>query len=98
MTSKFHNKKIIIVGSGFRAMMTAFYCLKKSNDVTLLSKSENIYGVMNPIKWLGGNFDKGYHFFDGFNIRNKKILEEFVNKENLYDFGYGAATYTNKKT
>ena len=98
MTSKFHNKKIIIIGSGFRAMMTAFYCLKKSNDVTLLSKNENIHGVMSPIKWLGGNFDKGYHFFDGFNIRNKKILEEFVDKENLYDFGYGAATYTNNKT
>ena len=32
MTSKFHNKKIIIIGSGFRAMMTAFYCLKKSSD------------------------------------------------------------------
>ncbi len=98
MISKFHNKKIIIIGSGFRAMITAFYCLKYSNDVTLLSNTKNIHGVMSPIKWMGGNFDKGYHFFDGFNNYNKEILEEFVGEENLHNFGYGAATYTNKKT
>jgi len=97
MNSDFHNKKIIIIGSGFRAMMTAFYCLKETNDVTLLSNNKNIHGVMSPIKWLGGNFDKGYHFFDGFNENNKKILEEFVGSNNLNDFGYGAASYTNKK-
>jgi len=97
MNSNFHNKKIVIIGSGFRAMMTAFYCLKKSSDVTLLSNTENIHGVMSPIKWLGGNFDKGYHFFDGLNGYNKKILEDFVGTESLNDFGYGAASYTNKK-
>ena len=97
MNSNFHNKKIVIIGSGFRAMMTAFYCLKESKDVTLLSNSKNIHGVMSPIKWLGGNFDKGYHFFDGFNEYNKKILEDFVGAENLTNFGYGAASYTNKR-
>ena len=97
MNSNFHNKKIVIIGSGFRAMMTAFYCLKESNDVTLLSNSKNIHGVMSPIKWLSGNFDKGYHFFDGFNEYNKKILEDFVGAENLTNFGYGAASYTNKR-
>lgn len=97
MNTEFHNKKIVIIGSGFRAMMTAFYCLKESNNVTVISNNNNLHGVMSPIKWLGGNFDKGYHFFDGFNEYNKKILEEFVGSDNLNDFGYGAASYTNKK-
>jgi hypothetical protein len=94
---KFDNKKIIIVGSGFRAMMTAYFCLNFSKDVSIISNNKNIHGVMGPIKWQGGNFDKGYHFFDGFNKNTKKILEDFVGKENLFDFGYGATTYTNRK-
>ena len=97
VNKKFNNKKIVIIGSGFRALMTAFFCLKYSNDVSLISNNENIHGVMSPIKWLGGNFDKGYHFFDGFNVNNKELLENFVGHENLYNFGYGASTYTNKK-
>ena len=97
MNSKFYNKKIIIIGSGFRAMMTAYYCLKMTKDVKIITNNNNLHGVMSPIQWLGGNFDKGYHFFDGFNEANKMILEEFVGKENLHDFGYGAATFTNKK-
>ena len=69
INKKFNNKKIVIIGSGFRAMMTAFFCLRYTNDVSLISNNKNIHGIMSPIKWLGGNFDKGYHFFDGFNDR-----------------------------
>lgn len=97
MNSKFHNKKVVIIGSGFRAMMTAFYTLNQTNDVSIISNSKNVHGVMGPINWLGGKFDKGYHFFDGFNNNNKKILEGIVGKENLFNFGYGAATFTNNK-
>ena len=97
MNSKFKNKKVFIIGSGFRAMMTAFYCSKEAKDINIISNNKNIHGVMSPINWLGGKFDKGYHFFDGFNAHNKKILENLVGEENLFDFGYGAATYTNNK-
>ena len=38
---------------------------------------------MSPINWLGGRFDKGYHFFDGFSSKNKKILENLVGKKTL---------------
>ena len=51
---------------------------------------------MSPINWLGGKFDKGYHFFDGFNAKNKKILEDLVGRK-PFNFGYGAATFTNNK-
>lgn len=97
MNSKFKDKKIFIIGSGFRAMMTAFYCSKETKDINIVSNNKNIHGVMSPINWLGGRFDKGYHFFDGFSTKNKKILENLVGKENLFDFGYGAASFTNNK-
>ena len=97
MNSKFKGKKIFIIGSGFRAMMTAFYCAKETKDINIVSNNKNIHGVMSPINWLGGRFDKGYHFFDGFSSKNKKILENLVGKENLFNFGYGAASFTNNK-
>ena len=97
MNSKFKGKKIFIIGSGFRAMMTAFYCSKETKDINIVSNNKNIHGVMSPINWLGGKFDKGYHFFDGFSSKNKKILENLVGKENLFNFGYGAASFTNNK-
>ena len=59
MNSKFYNKKIIIIGSGFRAMMTAYYCLKMTKDVKIITNNNNLHGVMSPIQGLGGNFDKG---------------------------------------
>ncbi len=92
-----HNKKITIIGNGFRAMMTAYFCFKYTKNVTLVTNNKDIHGVMSPIEWEGGKFDKGYQFFDGFSFSNQIILEKFVGKENLYNFGYGASTYTNKK-
>ena len=54
------NYDIIIIGSGFKAMITAYFALKKYKNILIIAKSEDIAGVMSPIKWKGGNFDKGY--------------------------------------
>jgi len=91
------NKKILIIGNGFRAMMTAFMCSKISNDVSIVTHSENVHGIMDNVEWEGGKFDKGYQFFDGLDDNDKEILEEFVGKGVLYNFGYGASTFTNNK-
>ena len=91
------HQKIIIIGSGFRALIAAHFCLKKSKDVSIISKSKDIAGVMSPLEWQGAKFDKGYQFLDGLNIETKGDLEEFIGKDILYDFGYGASTITNKK-
>ena len=91
------NKKILIIGNGFRAMMTAYLCSKISNEISIISNTDNIHGIMSPLEWEGGNFDKGYQFFDGLNTNDKKILEEFVGKDVLFNFGYGASTFTNNK-
>jgi protoporphyrinogen oxidase len=91
------NFEYIIIGSGFRALITAFFCLKKSKKVLVISNSKNLSGVLKPIKWEGASIDKGYQFFDGLDEYSKNLLEDFVGKDNLTDFGYGAASLTNGK-
>ena len=78
-----NNKKILIIGNGFRAMMSAFMCSKISNDVSIITNSENIHGIMGNLEWEGGRFDRGYQFFDGLDSNDKKILDEFVGKDIL---------------
>ena len=92
-----NNKKILIIGNGFRAMMSAFMCSKISKDVSIITNSENIHGIMGNLEWEGGRFDRGYQFFDGLDSNDRKILDEFVGKDILYNFGYGASTFTNNK-
>jgi protoporphyrinogen oxidase len=87
----------VIVGSGFRALITAYFCLRNKKNVIVISNSKNLSGVLKPIEWDGAKIDKGYQFFDGLDLYSKNILEEFVGKENLHDFGYGAASLTNRK-
>ena len=88
---------IAIIGSGYRAMLTAYIALKKNKKIIIISKGKNFHGIMSPIKWRGGNFDKGYHFFDGIDKLQKIFLQEFVGKDILHDFGFGGATLTNNK-
>ena len=45
---------------------------------------------MGNLEWEGGRFDRDYQFFDGLDSNDKKILDEFVGKDILYNFGYGA--------
>ena len=87
----------IIIGNGFRAMITAYVSASKNKQTLLITHSKNIGGVLSPLNWEGGCFDKGYQFFDGCDQYCKNILENFLGKEVLTDFGYGAASVTNKK-
>ena len=52
MNSKFKDK-VFIIGSGFRALMTAFYCSKETKDINIISNNKNLHGVMSPIKPAG---------------------------------------------
>ena len=87
---------IIIIGSGYRALVTAYLALKKKKKILIISKSKNLLGIMSPITWQGGEFDKGYQFFDGIDIKQKDILMDFVGSDVLHDFGFGAASLTNQ--
>ena len=88
---------IIIIGTGFRALVTSYLALKKNKKVLIISNSKDLSGVMGPITWKGGSFDKGYQFFDGIDKSQKLFLTKFVGNNLLHDFGYGAATLTNNK-
>ncbi len=98
LKDKILNKKVIILGGGFRSLITAAFCLDYTKNITIISRDEkNFHGVMSPIKVFGGNFDKGYQFFDGFSEENKLFLEKIIGKNVLYDYGYGASSFTNNK-
>ena len=98
LKDKILNKKVVILGGGFRSLITAAFCLDYTKNITIISRDEkNFHGVMSPIKVFGGNFDKGYQFFDGFSEENKLFLEKIIGKNVLYDYGYGASSFTNNK-
>lgn len=92
-----NNFDIIIIGSGYRAMVTAYLALKKNKKILIVSKSKDLFGIMSPLKWQGGNFDKGYHFFDGIDEKQKSFLTDFIGSDILHDFGFGAASLTNNR-
>jgi len=92
--SKYEN---IIIGNGFRAMMTAYASASNDKKTLLITHSKNIGGVLSPLNWEGGSFDKGYQFFDGCDQYCKNVLENFLGKDVFTDFGYGAASVTNRK-
>ena len=52
----------IIIGNGFRAMITAYVSASKNKQTLLITHSKNIGGVLSPLNWEGGCFDKGYQF------------------------------------
>ena len=64
---------IVIIGSGYRAMITAYLASKKNKKILIISKSKNISGIMDPIEWEGAKFDKGYQFLDGINKHQKNL-------------------------
>ena len=88
---------VVIIGKSFKAMMTAYACLKKKKTVLIISEPNNFFGVMGSFKWKNQELDLGYQFFDGLNKTTKKIITEFVGQDNLHDFGYGAGSLTNNK-
>ncbi len=92
-----NNFDVIIIGSGFRALSTAYLALKKNKKVLIISKTKNLQGIMSSLPWQGGRFDKGYQFFDGIDPYQKDFLLEFVGKNILHDFGFGAASLTNNR-
>ena len=91
------NFDAVIIGSGYRAMVTAYLLLKKNKKILIISNSNNLSGIMSPLSWKGGKFDKGFHFFDGISEQQKFFLYEFVGKNILHDFGFGGASLTNNK-
>lgn len=87
----------IIVGNGFKALSSAHALSKISNKVKVIYDSKNFYGTMSALPVNDDNIDLGYHFFDGLNDKSEKFIRDLCSGFELKNFGYGAATYTNKQ-
>ena len=90
-------KKIAIIGSGFNALASAFYFTKKKYEVTIFFE-KNIKGVLGSVEIENEKFDLGFQFFDGLDQKTKNFILEITNNDPcLFNFGYGASTFSNNK-
>ena len=87
-------KKVLVIGSGFNSLATAYYLKSKNNDVKLIFE-RGIKGVLGSVKIENENFDLGYQFFDGLDKETNKFIRNMFSNEDLYDFKYGATTFSN---
>lgn len=87
-------KKVLIIGSGFNALASAYFLKSRNFDVKILFE-RNIKGVLGSIKIENESFDLGYQFFDGLDKETDKFIRNMFSNNDLYDFKYGASTYSN---
>ena len=87
-------KKFLIIGSGFNALAAAYFLKNKNYDVKVIFE-KNIKGVLGSIKVENENFDLGYQFFDGLDQESEKFIRNMFSNEDLYNFKYGASTFSN---
>ena len=87
-------KNILIIGSGFNALATAHFLKSKNNDVKILFE-RSVKGVLGSVKIEDESFDLGYQFFDGLDKETERFIRNMFANKDLYNFKYGASTYTN---
>jgi protoporphyrinogen oxidase len=87
-------KKILIIGSGFNALATAHFFKNKNYDIKIIFE-RSIKGVLGSIKVENESFDLGYQFFDGLDQETDKFIRDMFSNEDLYNFKYGASTFSN---
>ncbi len=83
----------VVIGGGFKGMMTAHGLSSKGLNVTILEKGGLLGGFMAPINWRGVDIDKGPQFLDGMNISQKIILDEIMKQADpltSLDFSYSS--------
>ena len=83
-------KKILVVGGGFRGILTANQ-LKENNSIDLIEKSSYIGGVLFSEKWNGFYLDKGVHIFDNTSNEDTKLIQKILkNKFRKISVKYGS--------
>ena len=87
-------KKILIIGSGFNALATAYFLKNKNYDIKIIFE-RSIKGVLGSVKVENESFDLGYQFFDGLDQETERFIRDMFSNEDLYNFKYGASTFSN---
>ena len=75
-----NNKKIIVIGGGFRGIAVADM-LRKNNEVDLIERLPYIGGVLFSEKWNGFYIDKGVHIFDNVNNEDTKLVQKILKNQ-----------------
>ena len=87
-------KNFLIIGSGFNALATAHFLKNKNHNVKIIFE-RGFKGVLGSVKVENESFDLGYQFFDGLDQETDKFIRSMFSNEDLYDFKYGASTFSN---
>ena len=87
-------KKILIIGSGFNALASAYLLINKNHNVQIVSE-RGVKGVLSSIKIENQYCDLGFQFFDGLDEETDLFIRKMFSNEDLYDFKYGASTLSN---
>lgn len=96
-----HNKQYdaLIIGGGFKGMMTAYGLTKQGQKVCIVDNSPVLGGFMAPMKWQGVDMDKGPQYLDGVNEAQKAILDDIMSDhEPLDSLEFSYASYWNGVT
>jgi hypothetical protein len=89
----------LIIGGGFKGMMTAFGLTKQGQKVCIVDNSSLLGGFMLPMTWQGVDMDKGPQFLDGISGQQKVILDEIMSDhEPLETLEFSYASYWNGVT
>ena len=56
---------------------------------------KSIKGVLSSVKIEMETFDLGYQFFDGLDKETERFIRNMFSNEDLFNFKYGASTFTN---
>ena len=89
----------IIVGGGFKGMMTAYGLAKQGKRTLIIEREAQLGGFMEPITWNGTKIDRGPQFLDGVNAVQKQILDEIMqDAEPLSELDFSYSSYWNGVT
>ena len=95
-SNKVSNCDSLVIGGGFKGMMTAYGLLKQSQDVVLLDKAPELGGFMKPIKWDDIWIDRGPQFLDAISESQRRLLDDITGPDSKLDsIEYSYASFWN---
>ena len=86
----------VVVGGGFKGMMTAYGLRQQGMSVCIIEKGHQLGGFMSPMSWNGTDIDKGPQYLDGIAEPHKRILDDIMeDHEPLASLDFSYASYWN---
>lgn len=85
----------LIIGGGFKSLVTAYSLRKQDQSILLLERSGVLGGFMSPIRWGEFWIDKGPQLFENFEEKDRAFITEMVGDGVLEDIGFKYTSYMN---